>query len=253
MSFFPEFKLYYVRKLKEVLHNPVMLSFTLFMPLMYLLLFAPMLKNFGGMPGFEQGNVLNTFLPGVLISLSVFGGAFAGFRLIDEIRQGIIERFRVTPTSRLALLLGAVGRDVTNVLVQGIIFTLVAIPCGLHVDFAGFLLLLLLMAVNTVLFASYSYAIALRFQNEDALVPFTQIVSFPILLLAGFLLPMELAPGWLKAAAHADPVFYSVAASRILMSGHTEQPAVWQAFAVNVPLAALLTLWAGKSFWKVIR
>lgn len=248
-----EFKIFYVRKLREVLHNPIMLSFSLFVPLMYLLLFAPLLKGFTSMPGFEGGNVLNTFLPGVLVSLSVFGGAFAGFRLIDEIRQGIVERFRVTPTSRLAILFGAVGRDVTNVLVQGLIFTGVAIPLGLHVDVVGFLLLLLLMAVNTTLYASYSYAIAMRFQSEDALVPFAQLVTLPLLLLAGFLLPMDLAPAWLRAAAHADPMYYSVSASRALMNGHPGHASVWEAFGVNVPLAAIVAIWAGRSFRKVIR
>jgi ABC-2 type transport system permease protein len=248
-----DFKLYYVRKVREALGNPVMLSFTVFVPLMYLFLYAPMLKGLTGMPGFEGGNVLNTFLPGVLVSLAVFGGAFSGFRLIDEIRQGIVERFRVTPTSRLALLLGAVGRDVTNVLLQALIFTGAALPFGLHVDPAGFVLLLSILAVNTALFASYSYAIALRFQNEDALVPFAQVVTLPVLLLAGFLLPMEMAPGWLKAAAHADPVYYSVAAAKALLNGHLNQPSVWQAFVINVPLAGGVVAWAGASFKKTIR
>ena len=137
------------------------------------------------------------------------------------------------------------GRDVTNVLLQALIFTGAALPFGLHVDPAGFLLLLLILAVNTALFASYSYAIALRFQNEDALVPFAQVVTLPVLLLAGFLLPMEMAPGWLKAAAHADPVYYSVAAAKALLNGHLNQPAVWQAFVVNIPLAG--EWWPGQA------
>ncbi|TDX01629.1 ABC transporter permease [Dinghuibacter silviterrae] len=247
------FKLFYIRKLREVIKNPVMLSFSLFMPLMYLLLYAPLLKNLTGMPGFQGGSVLNTFLPGVLISLTVFGGAFSGFRLIDEIRQGIIERFRVTPTSRLALLMGAVARDVTNVVVQGLIFTAAAIPFGLHVDPLGFVLLLLLMMCSTALFASYSYAIALMVKNEDALVPFAQMVAFPLLMLAGFLLPMELAPHWLRAAAYADPLYYSVAAARQLMNGHLGKPVIWEAFAITVPLAAGVIVWAGASFKRVIQ
>jgi ABC-2 type transport system permease protein len=253
MSFVTECRIYYIRKIKEAVRNPVILSFTVFMPLMYLCLYAPLLKGLIGLPGFEPGNVLNTFLPGMLVSLSVFGGAFAGFRLCDEIRQGIVERFRVTPTSRLAILIGAVGKDVSNVLVQALIFTGAAIPFGLHLYLPGLLILLVVLSINTALFASYSYAIALRFQNEDSLIPFTQVASLPVLLLAGFLLPMDLAPAWLKAASHADPVYYSVKASRDLMNGHLDRASIWQVFAVNVPLAAAVLVWAGASFRKTIR
>jgi len=253
MSFITTLKLYYIRKIKESLRNPAMLSISVFIPLMYLFLFEPLLKHFTGMPGFESGNILNTFLPGILVSLSVFGGAFAGFRLIDEIRQGIIERFRVTPTSRQALLLGAVLKDVTSVLLQALIFTGAAIPFGLHVSLAGFALLLVILALNTALFASFSYAIALRFQNEDTLVPIAQVVTLPGLLLAGFLLPINLAPGWLKVASHFDPIYYSVEASRALMNGRFGQDAVWEVFLVTVPLTALVMGWAGTLFNKVVR
>jgi ABC-2 type transport system permease protein len=252
MSFIAAFKLYYVRKLNESLHNPAMLSISVFVPLMYLSLFAPLLKHFTGMPGFESGNILNTFLPGVLVSLSVFGGAYTGFRLIDEIRQGIVERFRVTPTSRIALLLGAVVRDVTNVLAQSLIFTAAAIPFGLEVHLTGLLLLLLLLAMNTALFASFSYAIALRFQNEDTLIPFAQVVTLPGLLLAGFLLPINLAPGWLKVASHFDPLYYSVEASRALINGRFGQASVWQSFAVTHPQTGLVVRWAGSLFKRVV-
>src|SRR5271170_7964687 len=106
MNFLTESRIYFGRKMKETPGNPIMLSITVFVPVMYLLLYAPLLKNLKSVPGFPQGNVLNMFLPGMLVSFSIFGGAFAGFRLIDEIRQGIIERFRVTPTSRVAILTG---------------------------------------------------------------------------------------------------------------------------------------------------
>lgn len=251
MSFVTEFKLYYVRKLNETLHNPAMLFISVFVPLMYLFLFAPLLKHFTGMPGFEMGNTLNTFLPGVLVSLSVFGGAYTGFRLIDEIRQGIIERLRVTPTSRIALLLGAILRDVTNVLAQALIFTVAAIPFGLEVHVGGFLLLMLLLVMNTALFASFSYAIALRFKNEDTLIPFAQLVTLPGLLLAGFLLPINLAPGWLKTAAHFDPIYYSVEASRALVGGRVGDASVWESFAVTVPLTAFVVGWASTLFKRV--
>jgi ABC-2 type transport system permease protein len=252
MEFFSELRLYYNRKLKEALRNPAYLFMSAFLPLMYLTLFAPLLKNLTGMPGFPPDGVLNIFLPGVVVVLSVFGGSFAGFRLCDEIRQGIIERFRVTPSSRLALLLGAVFRDITNVLFQTILLSLVALPFGFHPNWTGFLLTLLILSINTALFASFSYGIALRLQSEDALAPITQGLTLPILLMAGFLLPMSLAPQWLKIAAHFDPVYYSVEAARALINGHFAESSVWQVFAVNLPLLALVFLWTLRAYRKAL-
>ena len=53
-------------------------------------------------------------MPGLLVLLAIFGGLFQGFGLIAELRAGVIERSRVTPVSRLALLLGRSLRDVVS-------------------------------------------------------------------------------------------------------------------------------------------
>lgn len=252
MSFFATLKHFYIRKVMEALRNPAYLFMSVFTPLMYLLLFAPMLKDMTGLPGFGGSGVLNVFLPGIVVVLAVFGGLFNGFRLVDEIRSGIIERFRVSPASRLALLLGSVLRDVTNVLIQTLIITLVAIPFGLHVYWGGFLLLLVILAMVTSLFASFSYSLALIFKSEDVLAPIVQGISLPLLLLAGFLLPMEMAPQWLRIAAHFDPVYYAVEAARSLMNGAANNNMVYAAFGVITPLLALVFLWTVRAYRTVV-
>src|SRR3954447_16152888 len=103
--------LLFVRSLKETLRNPVWVIFGLVQPIFFLTLFGPLFRNVAKGPGFPGGNAMNLFIPGLLIQLSLFS-AFAGFGLIDEMRSGVIERLRVTPVSRFALLLGRVARDV---------------------------------------------------------------------------------------------------------------------------------------------
>ena len=72
-------------------------------------------------------------MPGLLVLLAIFGGLFQGFGLIAELRAGVIERSRVTPVSRLALLLGRSLRDVVSLLAQAVIITLLALAFGLRV------------------------------------------------------------------------------------------------------------------------
>ena len=59
-------------------------------------------------------------MPGLLVLLAMFGALFTGFGLIAELRAGVIERSRVTPVSRLALLLGRSLRDIVSLLVQAV-------------------------------------------------------------------------------------------------------------------------------------
>ena len=60
-------------------------------------------------------------MPGLLVQLGIFGAFFAGFSLIGEWRDGVIEAERVTPASRTALLMGRLWRDVLQLFVQALI------------------------------------------------------------------------------------------------------------------------------------
>src|SRR5579883_2892374 len=110
-----------------LMHNPAWIAAEVVQPVLYLLLFAPLLKSIASMPGFPPGGAYNVFVPGLLIQMGLFGGSGVGFGLIAELREGIIERFRVTPVSRFALLMGRALRDVLTILIQSVLLVLVSI------------------------------------------------------------------------------------------------------------------------------
>src|SRR6266852_8599731 len=94
------------RYLEIFLRNPVWVIIGVVQPALYLVLFAPLLESIAKSPGFPAGGAYNVFVPGLLIQLGLFGASGVGFGLIAELRSGVIERMRVTPVSRFALLLG---------------------------------------------------------------------------------------------------------------------------------------------------
>lgn len=251
MKFIRDVGLLYQRKMIYSLRNPVWVFMSVASPLLYLILYAPLLGKLGG-PGFNGANAMNIFIPGLLIMLAIFGTLFVGFGLIGELREGLVERLRVTPASRLALLLGPVLRDVTVLLIQTIIVTLISIPMGLIIHWNGFLLLLVIIVLIGLLMSSFSYALALILKSEDAMAPFMQGINLPLLLLSGILLPMTLAPVWLQTLAHFNPLYYAVDASRYLIAGNFSAPAVWQAFALLIPITGIVLVWAARSFQKAI-
>jgi ABC-type multidrug transport system permease subunit len=67
-------------------------------------------------------------VPGLLIQLGLFGAAFVGFTIISDWRSGVIERLRVTPVSRLAILSDRVLRDVVTLLAQAVVLVLALGP-----------------------------------------------------------------------------------------------------------------------------
>jgi ABC-2 type transport system permease protein len=219
------------------LRNPVWVVIGLIQPVLYLALFGPLLVGIAGSPGFPAGSAWQVFVPGLLVQLGLFGTAFVGFGIIGEMRLGVIERMRVTPVSRLALLLGRVLRDVVVLLVQSVLLVAAGVAFGLRVPVLGVLIGLGFVLLLAVSVASLSYAAGLVTKSEDAFAPLLNMITVPVLLLSGILLPMSLAPGWLDALSRANPFRYIVEAMREAFLGRYATAAVAEGIAVAVVLA----------------
>lgn len=243
--------LIFQRQLLLLLRNPVWVFVGIFQPVMYLLLFAPLLKPALGAS--TTAEAYRIFVPGLLVLLAIFGGLFQGFGLIAELRAGIIERSRVTPVSRLALLLGRSLRDVVSLLVQGVIITVLALFFGLRVHLGDVLLAYLLLALISLATSSVSYGVALMVKSEDVLAPLMNTVAQPVLLLSGILLPMSLAPRWLQAIADWNPFSWAVEGARALFAGDVGADVVWQALAIMAVLSAFALTWAARKFSSSVR
>jgi ABC-2 type transport system permease protein len=227
---------------KLLVRNPFWLLAALFQPICYLYLFAPLLKNLTMGAGSGSVSSINQFTPGLLVMVSLFGVMFVGFGMIDYLRGGVIERLRVTTASRLALLLGLVTRDVVTLVVQSIIVILLALPLGLTISPLGVALTIVMMIMIGLCMSPVSYALALTVKSEDALGPILNFFSQPMLLLSGVLLPLTLAPAWLKNVSSFNPLKYVVDASRAIFNGDISNAVVWHGFVL---LAVLVVL----SFW----
>src|SRR5260370_21114860 len=132
------------RYLYLFLRNPVWVIIGVIQPVFYLILFAPLLEGISKAPGFPQGGAYNVFVPGLLIQLGLFGASGVGFGLIAAVRSGVIERLRVTPVSRFALLFGRTARDIVIMVVQAAILILLSLPSGLTIHPLGIVLMLAL-------------------------------------------------------------------------------------------------------------
>ncbi|MCZ9336161.1 ABC transporter permease, partial [Streptomyces sp. TRM76130] len=126
--------LVYGRYARQSLRSRFALLFGVLMPLLYLLFFGPLLT---GLPLGGRGSSWQVLVPGLLLQLALFGASFAGFMVVLEKNVGVIDRMRVTPVSRLALLLGRVLRDATVFVFQAVLLVLAAVVMGLRAPLPG--------------------------------------------------------------------------------------------------------------------
>ncbi|HEY4023047.1 MAG TPA: ABC transporter permease, partial [Pseudonocardiaceae bacterium] len=236
--------LVFVRSIRPTLRNPTSVLIGMSMSLLYLVLFGPLLRSFGS----AGGSSWEWFVPGMMVQTALFGTAYAGFALMPEIRSGSLERMRVSPVSRAALLLGRVTGDVLRLVIQAVLLALLAMAFGFRVGIGPLLLGLVLLAVLGVAIGSASYALALKVRQEYAFAPLLSMSVLPLMLLSGVLLPMSIAPGWLYGLSRANPLSYVVDAERALVASQWSARAIWLGPVLAVLLAALATGWGVRTF-----
>jgi ABC-2 type transport system permease protein len=237
-------------QMRLLLREPVWIIVVMIQPLLYLALFAPLLDSIAKTPGFPPGDAWQVFVPGLLIQLGIFGSMFVGFGIIAEIRFGTVERMRVTPASRLGLLLGRVLRDTVVLLLQAALLTLIAVAFGLRVPAVGALITVGIVGLLGIALSSLSYAAGLWLKSEDALAPLLNMISVPVLLLSGILLPMELAPKWLRTLAAINPFSHIVDAARVAFRGDLGDPSLLVGLGSAAVLAVASLAIATRTFQR---
>jgi len=208
------------RETLTIVRDPFSLVFSLVQPLVFLGLFGPLLSGLAGNGELFGGSSLQWFLPGVVVMITVFGTSMTGANLQFEIMTGAFERMLATPLSRASLMVGRALKELTPLVVQALVITLVAIPFGfvfypLHVVVGLVMLGIFGVGVGAL---SYALAIAAR-KTEWIFWAVQQSLLFPLLILSGMMLPLETGPGWMQVVSKFNPLTYIVDAERVLFAG----------------------------------
>ncbi len=246
--------LLFQRQILLMWRTPMWLVFALAQPVTYLFLFTPFLeKTLEPMGAKNISDAYNIYVPGLLVVMCFYTGLFAGFGLLAEVRMGILERARVTPISRSALLLGRAGRDVVAMIVQCILITVLSFPFGLRVPLHNLLFAFVLLTIIGLMATAISYDIALSIKNEGALGSLLNTIGQPIALLAGVLLPLAVAPVWIQNLALANPFSWATNSVRALFWGKLTDPVVWQGTIIVTVLAIVTVILSVRLYSRNVR
>ncbi|KQY56996.1 multidrug ABC transporter permease [Nocardioides sp. Root140] len=221
------------RELKPVLREPASVLFAMVQPLVFLGLFAPLL------PDTPDGSALQWFVPGIVAMTCLMGASFTGANLTNEMLTGSHERLLVSPLSRSSLLVGRALKEVVPMLMQTAIILLVVTPFSFDLHLGGVLIGVAILSLFSVGVGALSFALALASKdNEWIFWTVQQTLIFPVLLLAGILLPLDGAPRWLEIASNLNPLTYVVEAVRELFAGSYPVDSIAAGFAGSALMAA---------------
>jgi len=234
----------------QMVRNPATIVITLIQPITYLILFTPFLKAVMGVSSYS--GAFRIYVPSLFCAMGLFSGLFAGFALLAAMRQGVINRCRVTPLSRVALLLGRVMMYVLLIGFQAIVVTLAALIFGLRVQPGNLLFALALLSLMVVLGVSISYDLALLVPNENSLPTLINSVAQPLSLLAGVLIPLSVAPLWVRDIALWNPFAWGTRGMRAVMAGQLGTQVVWEATLILAVVAVVAVVLSSRLFSREI-
>jgi ABC-2 type transport system permease protein len=208
------------RNLIKIKRVPDLLVFTTLQPIMFVVLFAYV---FGGAiklgNGSDGGQAYREFLiAGIFAQTMIFGATITGAGLADDMKKGIIDRFRSLPMSQSAVLVGRTLSDVANNVIVFIVMGLTGLVVGWRIRssileaLGGFVLLL---------FFAYSFSwvmayVGLLAPSPEVVNNAAFIVIFPLTFIANTFVPVNTLPGPLKTFAEWNPVSTVTQAAREL-------------------------------------
>jgi ABC-2 type transport system permease protein len=230
------------RALREAWRTPEALLPTLFIPIFFLVVnIGQAAKIFpSDTTGFLEGQSYGAFqLPNSLLLAASFGTA--ALFLVEDIEGGYFDKLRSAPVPRTAIVLGRlIAELVKAVLIAGVL-VLLALPFGIHIASGplGFVLLVALTALWSVVFVGFMQLIALKTRSAAA-TNSGGLIFFPLLFLTPNFVPRDLLTRPMEIAATFNPVTYVMEALRSLILVDLAWSDIWPGFAVVAVLGALM-------------
>ncbi|MCA1812791.1 MAG: ABC transporter permease [Halobacteriales archaeon] len=246
------------RSLKKLTRNPILLFFSLFMPLIWLVLFSQTFGNvFSGAARAQLPyDYVAVLLPGIAVMTAIQSAAQSGFGMVADIETGFMDKFFVAPIRRSSVLIGKLVADGLRMAGQAGIILLIAyamtLLAGWRIPFAtglpGALVIMALAAAFGVAFSGLSNAVALKTKNTEATMMVSFTLTFPLLFMSTAMLPKPSLPQWVRDFSVINPVSYVADAARALVLTGWEWSAIGSAFAACIVFGALLNGWAVLAF-----
>jgi ABC-2 type transport system permease protein len=208
------------RRLHAVLRQPALVVGNVIQPAIWLFLFGQLFKRVVEIPGFGGGSYLDYLIPGIVAMNAMNANMFAGMGAIEEIDRGTLNRFLVSPASRVALMNANVVEQAVNTAVQSAIILLLGWVAGAHLPggAAGIAVVVGASILVGVVFGALSNAAGMILRKREAIIGIYIAFMLPLTFLSSAFMPTRLMPSWMSHIAACNPLDWAVRAGRSALS-----------------------------------
>lgn len=230
----------------HIIRNTDQLLGTFFQPIMFLVLFTAVYSGAIQTQGVDYTNFL---MAGIIVQTIAFGSTTTAIAVANDLKKGIVDRFRSLPMSNLAVINGHVVSDLFRNAISAIVMIVVGLIMGFrpNADFNDWLLFAGILALFTLAMSWLSAVVGLIAKSVEGVQWLTFVFIFPLTFASSaFVLP-ETMTSWLRGFAENQPVTHIVDAIRSLLIGTPMGDSGWLTLwwvggvlLVSMPLAAFL-------------
>jgi ABC transporter DrrB family efflux protein len=207
-----------VRQLRKVLRRPTYVVFAFVQPVMFVLLFRYV---FGGAINTDGVDYVDFLMPGIIVQTAIFGALITGLGLTEDLKAGVVDRFRSLPIARSSVIVGRTAADLTINVFTLTVMVLVGLAVGFRPSEPVYDLALAFALVLgfSYVFSWISAFVGLSVRDPETAQSAGFIWVFPLTFASSAFVPSSSMPGALEAFAEVNPVTLAVDATRALTIG----------------------------------
>lgn len=245
------------RSIRNIRRLPSAFFPALAMPIFNMIVFAGTFFAVTQIPGFPTDRSINWYMPLGIMMGAAFAGVGLGFTAIRDLQTGFYDRLRMSPTSRLSLVLGPLTGTLTRVLMMTTI--VIAIGIALGARFTGGVLGVLCLYAAAVglstIGAGWGLGLAFIFKDMRG-AAVMQLSIFLVMFLSSAQMPLDVMEGWLHTVARLNPATNILRLARVGLVNesspdHLSWNAVWGGLVAIAVMSVLSLSFALRNLRKL--
>ena len=240
-----------IRDLLRLWRQPWFIGIVLVQPVIWLLLFGELFERVVDIPGFAGGDYKQYLVPGVLVMTAFFSSGWNGMSMIEDLERGVTDRLLVTPAKRWSLIVGRLGQNTVQALIQSLV--IVAHGARDRRDVRGRRRSASQRSCSPpCCSAPRSPRSPTRSRwstrKEETLIGAVTFLQLPLTFLSTAFMQRELIPDWVASVADYNPVNWAIEAGREAVQGNVDWATVAGYCGLLAAFALACTMLATRAF-----
>jgi len=204
------------RNLRHIRRTPELLLDVTLQPIMFVILFRFV---FGGAIPIQGTTYVNYLMAGIFVQTIAFGGVYTGVLLANDLKNGMIDRFRSLPMLQSSVLTGRTLTDLLRAMLAVTVMTGVGLLVGFRPEggVIGAALAFGVMLFFGFALSWFGVTMGACVRTPEALQGIIFLTVFPLTFASSAFVPTDTMPTWLRVFAEHQPLTLVINAVRSFM------------------------------------